>query len=169
MCMSAREKALFLKSKTKETDSGCWEWQGPLYKGYSRVARSIHPSRIGSRAMYEAVIGPIPKGRMVCHSCDNPACINPEHLWYGTNKENQDDKIAKGRARGGSLPNEKNPCHKFTLEDVEQMRFVWPHFGGNQAEMARAFNISHSHLNHILRRKARTIGAMKPVAGEINV
>lgn len=87
-----------LKSNTKITESGCWEWQrskSPL--GYGRV--SFGPTRTdrAHRIAYEIFKGSFDQSLNVCHTCDNPPCINPDHLWLGTQKENVRDCVAKGR------------------------------------------------------------------------
>jgi hypothetical protein len=85
----------------------CWLWQGSFYSnGYGHIC--CDGIRDGAhRAAYREFVGPIPEGLFVCHHCDNPPCINPEHLYAGTAKENVDDMWARGRAviydRTGSL------------------------------------------------------------------
>jgi hypothetical protein len=71
----------------------CWLWRGSTYTGgYGSFTReSAH------RAMYRAVHGGIAPRMEICHSCDNPPCVNPSHLWMGTPKQNRRDAIAKGR------------------------------------------------------------------------
>lgn len=59
--------------------------------------------RLAHRVCWEAHNGPIPAGMLVLHRCDNPACINPDHLWLGTNDDNMADMQAKGRARNGTM------------------------------------------------------------------
>lgn len=80
----------------KKTDS-CWEWLGPKDRdGYGRY--NMKPSRYGAhRLAYEWIKGPIPPNMVVCHSCDNPSCVNPDHLWIGTQLDNIADMDAKGR------------------------------------------------------------------------
>ena len=83
-------------SEVNET-TGCIEWtKGKDQYGYGRI--SVGQRRLGAhRVAYAMQVGPVPKGKVVMHSCDNPKCINPKHLSIGTPKENVHDCIAKGR------------------------------------------------------------------------
>ena len=82
-------------SRVKKT-SKCWEWQGTKLKtGYGVVSikgKNIRAHRIA----YELTKGKIPQGYGVCHTCDNPSCVKPDHLWIGTHKENMEDRNKKG-------------------------------------------------------------------------
>lgn len=79
--------------------AGCWLWTGAKAKaGYGKfgIGRKVY---IASRFSYELFKGPIEEGKFICHSCDVPMCVNPDHLWQGTNSENQIDSIKKLRHR----------------------------------------------------------------------
>lgn len=95
--MTQSERLAMFTRRNEQT--GCLEWAGYRThngKGYGLVWYA--GSKIGAhRAAYLEYVGEIPDGMFVCHSCDNPACVTPEHLWLGTAKDNSDDKINKGR------------------------------------------------------------------------
>ena len=82
------------------TDSGCWEWRGTrAVAGYGRISASMWGLRDRSthRLSYELFYGPIPDGLLIRHKCDNPPCVNPDHLEPGTQQDNMDDMVARGR------------------------------------------------------------------------
>ena len=82
------------------TPAGCWEFTGPRANyGYGKVGFA-DGMRAAHRISWEHHNGPIPVGMLVLHRCDNPPCVNPEHLWIGTQADNMRDMVAKGRGRG---------------------------------------------------------------------
>jgi hypothetical protein len=85
-----------LIARTTINDNGCWEWQGYRHLGNYGMA-TYRTKRISAhRLSYLLFKGPIPAGMGVCHSCDNKACCNPDHLWLGDRAANMRDLQAKG-------------------------------------------------------------------------
>lgn len=77
----------------------CWPWTGMVSprRGYGRLKTDSNHEIRPHRIAYALVNGPIPAERLVCHRCDNPLCCNPAHLWLGSDGDNVQDAIAKGR------------------------------------------------------------------------
>lgn len=80
------------------TDTGCWEYKGPRFAQVK--AQGTNPL-LGHRVSYEHHHGPIPEGMMVRHKCDNPPCVNPNHLEVGTHQDNMNDRDERGRTARG--------------------------------------------------------------------
>jgi hypothetical protein len=103
--MGIKDSGLSLKErllKKKKIKKSCWEWQGFIMpNGYGRMSFKGKDQYV-HRLSFAAFIGEIPKGKIICHSCDNRKCINPKHLWIGTFKENTQDACTKGKMKGFS-------------------------------------------------------------------
>lgn len=111
------EDALSFHGWTEDSITGCWIWQGSIHKtGYGCF---VHRGKqyLAHRAIYESRIEPI-NNLHVLHVCDNRPCVNPNHLFLGTNNDNVQDKISKGRQIWG----EKISTAKLTYEAVEYIR-----------------------------------------------
>lgn len=93
------KEAKFESRIERITESGCWIWTGLLTNvGYGKMG--IGTKTISThRYSYEQAYGPIPKGLLVLHKCDNRCCVNPEHLYLGTQSDNIKDMYSKGRFR----------------------------------------------------------------------
>jgi hypothetical protein len=101
-----------------EPDTGCWLWtRSTSASGYGRISVNGKP-RKAHRASYEIHIGPIPDGLCVLHRCDTPACVNPEHLFLGTQQDNMADMNRKGRGARG----ERNGGTHLTERDILAIR-----------------------------------------------
>jgi hypothetical protein len=84
--------------------TGCWEWTASKNKdGYGKFDKTT-----AHRMSYQLHIGEIPEGKFVCHHCDIPSCVNPEHLWIGTAEENSLDARLKGRMPIAPHPSSKS-------------------------------------------------------------
>ncbi len=165
----------FEKVELAHVEDGCSLWWGYLSKrGYGLF--SIDGRRIGAhRASWEIHNGPIPAGLDVCHKCDNPSCVRPDHLFLGTEQENLDDMKRKGRAATGDrngvrkhpervargdrsgpkLYPEKhqgafNGATKLTDHQVVEIRQLSA-TGTSQAELGRRFKVSAGAVGHIVR------------------
>lgn len=93
-----------------EPMSGCWLWVASTNRcGYGQINMGLRPE-LAHRVSYEHHVGPIADGLHVLHSCDTPACCNPEHLFLGTHMDNMADMAAKLRARGGDFQAAKTSC-----------------------------------------------------------
>lgn len=116
-----------LTAKTSVSESGCWVWTGVLHTstkypaGHHGMTMYKGKSISTHRAMWIAVHGSIPEGKHVCHTCDVPACINPEHLWIGTHRENMADMNRKGRNPMASKTHCKRG-HPFSPENTYLQR-----------------------------------------------
>jgi hypothetical protein len=97
----------------------CWPWKGGTDgRGYGKVFASDR-HRKAHVVAYEIIVGPVPEGKVLCHSCDNPPCCNPGHLWPGTKRENSEDMWKKGRARPNGLDARGSRNSKAILTEVD--------------------------------------------------
>lgn len=135
-----------------EKSDGCWLWTGSRnHRGYGRFRRN---GRVESahRVSWELRFGPIPKGRQICHRCDNPPCVNPSHLFLGSHAENMADRNAKGRHVA------LNPSAKLSPEDVAAIRQLYATGKHTQAELATQFGVRQPYISRLVREKARLGG-----------
>lgn len=125
-----------------DVQSGCWLWVGGLVTDGYGVWNAFGESR-AHRASFVKHKGPIPLGMCVLHQCDNPACVNPKHLFLGTHEENMEDMRTKGRARGmvGSAH------HKAKLTDAQAISIMRD--PRSQKEIAAEFDLSVHAVDHI--------------------
>lgn len=137
----------FMQRVEFDTNGGCWLWTGgQCGPGYGVVNRRGVKNTTAHRHAYTLFRGSVPDGLVVCHRCDVPACVNPDHLWLGTDKQNSDDKWAKGRA---------NPVRRFTAEEVVAIRSDSRH----QADIAAEYGCTQSSISLIkLGKSYRSVG-----------
>lgn len=137
---------------------GCWVWIGAISAGYGQFRLGSLRDRTrrtekAHRLAYERFVGPIPTGLHVCHRCDDPRCVNPEHLFLGTNADNVADRVAKGRSRSVGNRGERSPTAKLNLGAVAEIRRRVA-AGTRQATIAREFGLSPQAISDVVNRRS---------------
>jgi hypothetical protein len=142
--------------KYKE-QGACWPWIGSRFvRGYGRFSLSGKIVQ-AHRVAYVLTHGPIPAGLGILHRCDNPPCVNPDHLFVGTPKDNAYDRGVRGRHPRG----ERSPVSKLTQAQVNEIRMTYVKaYGKNgqvtQTELGERFGVHNATISRIVRRKKWT-------------
>lgn len=139
----------------KTGPNGCWVWlANKNNKGYGMFSISaVVGKKLAHRLSYEGAKGRIPKGRFVLHSCDNPACVNPDHLRIGNAKENVADMIERGRKVTTPMPGMLNSQSRLTDEQVIAIRLAY--LAGERREtIAPRYDISVLSVSDIIGGKS---------------
>ena len=122
----------YIIEQSRITETGCWEWPtGPRGGGYAEILIHGKKHRL-HRVSYEEFKGQIPKGKRICHHCDNPRCVNPEHLYVGTAADNANDVKERGNPRS----------YKLKKEDVEEIKRLYQVGPDSMNALARKFKIT---------------------------
>src|SRR5579863_5842596 len=138
----------FRKINIPDDPKKCWEWTGSKRKGYGLIA--INNTNIGvTRLSFFIFHERDPFGLDICHTCDNPGCVNPNHLFTGTINENNQDKIRKGRGAKGESMN----TAKLTWDQVNEMRTKKENGTGTLITLAKEYGVTRTHVWNICSYK----------------
>jgi|ERR1700730_3056528 len=146
--ISAETIARFWSYVDRRGPDECWPWKALRSpRGYGRFVVN-HKVIVASRLAWLIHSGADPGQLLVCHRCDNPSCMNPSHLFLGTDKDNRDDMLAKGRWRTWT------PEIKVTVNDVREIRQMRAE-GWLLKHIAKKFNVSIALVSQISLRRTR--------------
>ena len=125
--------------------NACWEWTG--YRSPAGYGQTAWKGKVwlAHRVALSLVDNDWGNKLPVCHSCDLPPCCNPTHLWRGTHRQNQHDKLAKGRARYNPLRGEQSPHAKLTKTDIVVIRSS----RNSGTELAKAYGVAETTISSI--------------------
>ena len=151
--MSSRKVAIEKRFwKKVEKTEGCWFWRAARDRyGYGCIG--LNGKVVGAhRISYELHVGPIPIGAHICHTCDQPSCVNPHHLFSGTKSENSLDMYSKGR--NAVLYGEANGMAKVTEDDVKEIRQRYEFYSrtNGSGALAKEFGITRPMVLLIVKR-----------------
>lgn len=139
-------KERFWSNVDKSKD--CWTWKGCKSRfGYGEFYANKKTYR-AHRLAYELSHGDIPDGLFVLHRCDNPTCVNPDHLFVGTHSDNMKDAANKGRICG-----EMNSFSKLTWNEVNEIRRLYSLRVYSMGSIARKFGVSKASISNIVKNK----------------
>ena len=128
----------------------CWNWIAYKCKGYGKI-RIKDKSWLAPRVSWVLENGIIPEGMCICHHCDNPACVNPAHLFLGTYKDNMRDAVKKGRM--ADQKGEANGKAKLTEKQVLAIREEYENMViKNKSKLARKYGVDQTTIHNIVNR-----------------
>lgn len=130
-------------------DNDCWTWTGKTRRGYGRVylpgGKYVPATKVAWEIMYRR---PFPKGMIACHSCDNPICVNPRHIFAGTHLDNTRDCINKGRR--APQDGMHNGNSKLTADEVRKIRQLYASGKFPIKQIASFFCVGKSQVHNIV-------------------
>lgn len=136
-------------------ESGCWIWIGAIETQPKSRTNNLEYGKMtfqgklvkAHRVAWMLLRGEIPTNKHVLHKCDVPLCVNPDHLYIGTNHDNINDKVARGRTSSVSHPGMKHAGAKLTDDDVRAIRASNKH----ALELAKEYGICWGHIYRLRR------------------
>jgi hypothetical protein len=149
--MKSDPKRRIMNSHAVDQGTGCWLWQGLVNKsGYGKLKCTPLGEHLAHRVAFRILVGDIPESMCVLHKCDTPKCVNPEHLFLGTQADNVADMVQKGRARVPMFRGEQCHSAKLTEGDVIRIREMRSR-GALLRDIAQSFGITESTAQGIVK------------------
>lgn len=143
----------------------CWPWTGATKRAarasYGNFKLKSYVAVVAPRISYALFHNRSPGKLMVCHTCDNPSCVNPSHLFLGTAADNAADMVAKGRHRSPPQKGEQNGAAKLSNADVEKVRDRI-RVGFTNVRIAAEFGVTHQAISRIRRGRSWGAEPMQP-------
>jgi hypothetical protein len=152
----------FWSKVNRQGENDCWEWVGAGAKtkhGYGRIRGVDGKMCQITHVAWELAYGePVPPELVVRHTCDNPRCVNPQHLLLGTRKDSVNAAIASGALKvkvkeGLKFSDEFNPARKLTQEEVDEIRYRYKEGDVFQRELAEEYGVTRANISLIIRGK----------------
>ena len=128
----------------------CWLWTAATNGKYGKIGQNKKNMFYAHRFSFIIHNGPIPDRLCVLHKCDNPLCVNPDHLFLGTAQDNVDDKISKGR----DLVRENHPMAKLKWREVREIRKLYTNGHLTYTEVAKIYGVSTKSISGIINNKS---------------
>ncbi len=139
-----------LRFNSIEDENGCWIWQGARFSNkYGCINVGKRRNRLTHRLAYELWNGEVSSDLFVCHHCDQPLCVNPNHLFLGTDQDNMNDKVKKGRGNCGRGENQGSSI--LTEKEVQQIKYFCLVKEMSQRKIARLYKVSPQGINDIIK------------------
>jgi hypothetical protein len=132
--------------------SGCWIWNGQIMDGYGFL-HFDRKRKYAHRMSWELHHGAIPLRLVVCHECDNPPCVNPKHMFLGTNQDNVRDRFLKGRSAKGNRNGSRIHARKLNLIKASEIRKRYAEGGVSQKLIGMEFGVSRSTVEDVIKNR----------------
>lgn len=143
-------KNVCVKGHPSPVKGGCWLWTGGIVDGYGYLSGVGYAHRVA----YRLLVGPIPDGLCVCHTCDNRRCVKPGHLFLGTNADNVADKVRKNRQhKPKGLLNGRALLDEETVKAIRQ-RYIPHHIVHGCEAMAREYGVCFSAIHRVIKHRS---------------
>lgn len=150
--ISGDDEQRFWQRIIKNSSDECWQWDGCKNAfGYGTI-RAEGKTFLAHRFSFKLAHGKLPNGLCICHTCDNPECCNPKHLFAATHDDNMKDRKRKGHYR--DIHGENHPRARLTKQDVNAIRTIFSAGNITKTELAKRYGVSITHIGYIISNKS---------------